>query len=417
MGSGGPIVGPYVAAACTVTSITPAVFPTQAPNPVVAGGTASYGTLTLNKSNGNCDGAWSIVTSTLPASVTATFGTPAFTGSGTTKTTTFSLVTTSATPAGTYTFKVRAGGSDTGGDVDSATGTLVVTSATVNTTTTAANATATFGAASVTLNATVAPSSVNVGTVTFTVKSGATTIGSPVTSGTVSGGSASASFPLTGVNAGSYTIQAAYSGGTGFNASNNSAQSPAPTLTINKANQTISVTTAAPASATYGATFGVAATASSGLAVAITVTGGCSGSGSGSATITMTSGTTACVVHYNQAGNTNFNAATELTSTTTAVKKTLTVTANDKSKAFGAADPTFDVAYSGFVSPDTSASLGGTLVFTFTGISGTTYGPSTTVPTAVGTYSIAPSGLSSANYNSATPTARTPSTRPTRRSA
>ena len=64
------------------------------------------------------------------------------------------------------------------------------------------------------------------GTVTFTVKSGATTIGSPVTSGTVSGRiSKCALFPLTGVMVPvQYTIEAAYSGGTGFNASDNSAQ-------------------------------------------------------------------------------------------------------------------------------------------------------------------------------------------------
>jgi hypothetical protein len=110
----------------------------------------------------------------------------------------------------------------------------------VNTTTTASNASATYGASSVQLNATVTPTSgtaaVNTGTVTFTVKNSAgTTIGNPVTSGTVSNGSASASFPLSGVNADTYTIEAAYNAGTGFNASNNSSQSPAPTLTFNKA--------------------------------------------------------------------------------------------------------------------------------------------------------------------------------------
>jgi hypothetical protein len=56
------------------------------------------------------------------------------------------------------------------------------------------------------------------------------------------------------------------------------------------------------ASKVFGGTFNVAATASSGLDVAITTTGGCSGGGTGSVTITMTSGTTDCVVHYNQAG-------------------------------------------------------------------------------------------------------------------
>jgi hypothetical protein len=103
---------------------------------------------------------------------------------------------------------------------------------TVNTTTTASNASATYGDTSVTLAATVSPASgpaVNTGTVTFTVN------GTPVTSGTVSGGNASATFSLSGVNAGSYNIAATYNAGSGFNASNNSTQSPAPKLTLAKA--------------------------------------------------------------------------------------------------------------------------------------------------------------------------------------
>jgi hypothetical protein len=113
----------------------------------------------------------------------------------------------------------------------------------VNTTTTASSTTATYGNSSATLNANVSPASgpaVGSGTVTFTVKKGATTIGT-VTSGTVSAGSASANFPLSGVNADTYTIEAAYNAGTGFNASNNSTQSPAPTLTVGKANTTTTV--------------------------------------------------------------------------------------------------------------------------------------------------------------------------------
>ena len=120
--------------------------------------------------------------------------------------------------------------------------TFVVNAATVvNTSTTASNAVATYGDASVNLSATVSPNTVNVGTVTFTIKSGSTTIGT-ATSGTVTGGAASASFSLSGVNAGTYTVEAAYSGGTGVNSSNNSTQSPAPTLTIGKADAACEVT-------------------------------------------------------------------------------------------------------------------------------------------------------------------------------
>ena len=89
----------------------------------------------------------------------------------------------------------------------------------VGTTTTASSSAATYGATSVTLNATVTPASgspVGTGTVTFTVRKGATTVGSPVTSGTVSVGGASAPFSLTGVGADTYTISAVYNPGSGL---------------------------------------------------------------------------------------------------------------------------------------------------------------------------------------------------------
>ena len=44
------------------------------------------------------------------------------------------------------------------------------------------------------------------------------------------------------MSAGTYTIEAAYSGGTGFNSSSNVSQSPAPTLTVNKASTATTVT-------------------------------------------------------------------------------------------------------------------------------------------------------------------------------
>jgi YVTN family beta-propeller protein len=99
--------------------------------------------------------------------------------------------------------------------------------------------------------------------------------------------------------------------------------------------QAITVTAPAPASAAFNTSFGVAATSSSGLAVAITTTGGCSGSGSGSATITMLSGTTACEVHYNQAGDSDYSAAPEVTSSTTAQKASQTITVTQGAPATG----------------------------------------------------------------------------------
>jgi hypothetical protein len=94
-----------------------------------------------------------------------------------------------------------------------------------------------------------------------------------------------------------------------------------------KADQVITITTPAPASKVFGGTFTVAATGGgSGNPVTFDSAGGCSNSG---ATFTMTSGTTACTVKYDQAGNANYNAAPQNTETVTAVKAdqaTLTVT-------------------------------------------------------------------------------------------
>ena len=141
--------------------------------------------------------------------------------------------------------------------------TLIVNAGTVNTTTAVTNATATYGDASVTLNATVTPASgpaVNNGSVTFTVKQGATTIGVATTDTSVVAGAASVNYLLpAGTDAGAYTIEAAYTPGAGFNASNGTG-----TLTINK--RSIEVTAdsgqfkiygdADPASFTYTITSG-----------------------------------------------------------------------------------------------------------------------------------------------------------------
>ncbi len=82
------------------------------------------------------------------------------------------------------------------------------------------------------------------------------------------------------------------------------------TFTITIANQTITVTTHAPASATNGSSFTVAANSSSSLAVAYSSSGVCTNVGP---LFTMTSATGTCTVHYNQPGNLNYNPATEVT--------------------------------------------------------------------------------------------------------
>src|SRR6185369_10624229 len=111
---------------------------------------------------------------------------------------------------------------------------------------------------------------------------------------------------VSGYSGGSHTLTVSFAGDASFASSNS-----AGTLTISKANQTITVNSNAPGTATYNSSFTVAATASSSLTV--TYSSGsptiCTNSG---ATFTMISGTGTCVVRYDQAGDGNYNAATQV---------------------------------------------------------------------------------------------------------
>ncbi|HEY8726559.1 MAG TPA: hypothetical protein VIL91_07620, partial [Gaiellaceae bacterium] len=82
-------------------------------------------------------------------------------------------------------------------------------------------------------------------------------------------------------------------------------------VTASQVTQSITVTTSAPASAVYNTSFTVAATGGgSGNAVTFNSSGACSNSG---ATFTMTSGTGSCSVSYNQPGDANYLAASQVT--------------------------------------------------------------------------------------------------------
>ncbi len=167
---------------------------------------------------------------------------------------------------------------------------------------------------------------------------------------------------------------------------------------IAKANQTITVTTHAPASAVYNTTFPVAATADSGLTVAITTSGVCSGSGSGSATITMTSGTGTCTVHYNQAGNGSYNPAPEVTENTTAQKADQATLTTDlpASATYGQA---------GIAAGKSGGSGTGTVTFSAgasTACSVDTNSGAVTITSGTGTCSITVTKAADDNYNQAT---------------
>uniref|UniRef100_Q02CP8 Polymorphic membrane protein n=1 Tax=Solibacter usitatus (strain Ellin6076) TaxID=234267 RepID=Q02CP8_SOLUE len=142
-----------------------------------------------------------------------------------------------STPAGTYSIHASySGGGTFAASSDNAHN---LTVGTASTTVAAVSTSKTYSTASqsVALSATVSSASpVNEGTVTFTIKNGPTTIGAPVTSATVSGGSASATFTLpASTPATIYTIQAVYNPGTDFGTNSDSTH----TLTVGKATPVI----------------------------------------------------------------------------------------------------------------------------------------------------------------------------------
>src|SRR5205085_1737011 len=131
-----------------------------------------------------------------------------------------------------------------------------------------------------------------------------------------------------------------------------------------------------------------AATASSGLPVTYTSSGSCTNAG---ATFTMTSGTGACSVIYNQAGNANFNAAPQVIESVTAQKASQTITFGSlANKTFGDAD--FNVS--------ATASSGLTVSFAATG-NCTVTGNKVHI-TGAGSCTITASQPGNSNYNAAT---------------
>ena len=146
---------------------------------------------------------------------------------------------------------------------------------------------------------------------------------------------------------GTCTVKYDQAGDANYNAA------PQVTETVNavKADQTITVTTHAPASAVFNTSFTVAATGG-GRAARSTFSsaGACTNIG---ATFTMTSGTGTCTVKYDQAGDANYNAAPQVTETVNAQKadQTINVTTHAPASAvFARASPSRRTAPGGAVS-------------------------------------------------------------------
>ncbi|OGV67019.1 MAG: hypothetical protein A3K19_29635 [Lentisphaerae bacterium RIFOXYB12_FULL_65_16] len=157
------------------------------------------------------------------------------------------------------------------------------------------------------------------------------------------------------------------------------------TLTVTKADQ--SITFDALPARTYGdPPFSVAATASSGLAVTftsltpgvITVDG---------TTVTIVGAGTA-TLRAAQSGDTNYNAATAVERSFAVGKKALAVTAADKSRVHGAANPSFTLGFTGWAGDDEVGDL--TVL--------PTASCTATATSNVGSYDIVPAGGSDENY-------------------
>ena len=262
--------------------------------------------------------------------------------------------------------------------------TLSLTSSQVTTslalTTVPANS-STYGQ-SVVLTATLNPSSAeNLGTTgeTVTFKNGSTTLGT----GTLNS-SGVATLTLTSLPAGSGSLTALYTGDTNFVASTSSVL----TFTVSKAILTV---TAQNANSTYGAANPTLTAAYTGF-----VNGDAQGVLTGSPSLTTTETASSPVGAYAitaaagtlSAANYSF---TFVSGTLTINPAVLTVTAQNASKPYGAANPVLTAAYTGFTNGDNTAVLTGSPSLTTTATASSPVG-AYTITAAVGT-------LTATNYS------------------
>jgi hypothetical protein len=188
---------------------------------------------------------------------------------------------------------------------------------------------------------------------------------------------------VTIIGAGSTTITASQSGNSNYAAATPVQQ------TLSVAQKPVSISGVTASSKTYD-----------GLATA-TLSGGSLVGVVGTDVVTITAGTgtfankdvgngkTVTATGYALSGANAANYSLSAQPSVTAANitaKTLTITADNKSKNFGAGDPALTVTYSGFVSEENSSVLSGTLAI------------SRVTGENAGTYAITPSGLTATNY-------------------
>jgi hypothetical protein len=220
--------------------------------------------------------------------------------------------------------------------------------------------------------------------VTFTAPSGATASGAfsgPATNTNASGVSTASIFTANGIAGGPYNVVASI--GTGQPTASFA-------LTNLKANQVITVGTHAPGSAAYHASFTVAATSDSGLAVAYSSSGACTNVGG---TFTMTASTGTCTVKYDQAGDANHNAATQVTESVNAQKASQAITVGTHAPVSAAYNTSFSVAANSNSSLAVAYSSSGAC---------TNVGAVFTMTSSTGTCTVKYDQAGDSNYNAAT---------------
>ncbi len=178
-------------------------------------------------------------------------------------------------------------------------------------------------------------------------------------------------------SAGSLTSTATFTDNA-LNAGPSATQSIALQGTGTPGSQTITFTTNAPGTAVYNSSFTVVATGGgSGNPVVLTSAGSCSNSG---ATYTMTSGTGTCMVIANQAGNSSYSAAPQVTETVNATPASQTITFTQPAPASAAYNSSFMVAATGGASVNP-------VVFTSSGVC-TNSGATFTMTSGTGSCSV-----------------------------
>jgi hypothetical protein len=292
---------------------------------------------------------------------------------GDTFTESFSTTATTNSAVGSYAIVPSVSGANLGNyTVNVIDGTLTVTAASTTTTLTAPGS-GTYGT-NVTLTATVASTTSGTpgGSVTF--YNGGTILGT----GTLNGGGV-ATLSTSKLPGGTDNVTATYGAAGNYTGSSSSPSS----ITINQATQTI--TFAAIASRAYGsAPFAVTASSSAGNSYPVTISVQSGPATIGGGTVTLT-GAGTVVLQASQAGDANYSSATT-TQTFQVTPAQLTVSANNASRAFGAANPTFNGSVTGAVGSDSFSE---------------SFTTSATTTSNVGSYPIVPAvtGAQLASYN------------------